>query len=120
MANRERYREYDYGPGLGFNAEASLLRKGSQLLSFAYRYQWITVKNGSIFNEGSELVPNGSDADHDLQAAALRFVIPVARRINLGADGLYFLRRSRYYAEEFRVDKRQRNPELRLYLAFNL
>jgi hypothetical protein len=120
VANRERFREYDYGPGLGFNGEASLLRKGSQLLSFAYRYQWIKVSNGSVFNEGNEFVSEGSDADHYLQAAALRLVIPVARRINLGADGLYFLRRSRYYAEEFRVDKRQRNPEVRLYLAFNL
>jgi len=120
VADRERYREYDYGPGLGFNGEASLLRKGNQLLTFSYRYQWISVSNGSIFNKGDERLPSGSDADHYLQAAGLRLVIPVTGKLNLGADGLYFLRRSRYYAPEVRADKRQRNPELRVYLAFNL
>lgn len=119
VANQERFREYDYGPGLGFNLEAALMRKGRQILSAAYRYQWIAVSNGSIFNEGSVLAPEGSDADHYLQALNLRLVLPIVRRVNLGADAAVFLRRSRYYSEELRSDKDQRNPEARIYLAWH-
>jgi hypothetical protein len=120
VANRERFREYDYGPGLGFNTEAALTRRGRTLLSLTYRYQWVNVSNGSIFNKGSEVAQEGSDADHYLQGGGLRLTLPVYRKVGLGADAFVFLRRSRYYAPEFRRDTRQRNPEARVYVSLAL
>ena len=37
VANRERFREYDYGPGLGFAAEAFYFRNGRPIVDFRYR-----------------------------------------------------------------------------------
>jgi hypothetical protein len=54
VANRERYREYDYGPGAGTGIEATLSRGPNRLLTLFYRFQWITVSNGSVFNKGTE------------------------------------------------------------------
>ena len=117
--NRERSREYDYGPGLGTGVEAHLSRGGHNLLSLFYRYQWISVTNGSLFNQTDETEKQGSDANHYLQAAGAKFFVPIFGRMGLGAEGQVLLRRSRY--SDLNVeDKNQRNPELRLYLAWDL
>jgi hypothetical protein len=120
VANRERFREYDYGPGLGTGLEVWLNRGRNRLLALTYRFQWINVKNGSIFNKDDERGLEGSDADHRLQALGARLFIPVfKRKVGLGADGLVVLRKSEYSAAIFR-DQDQRNPEVRVYLAFDL
>jgi hypothetical protein len=127
VANRERFREYDYGPGAGTGVEVSLNRGRNRLLTLTYRYQWISVRNGSLFNEGQEIeLPGGivtalgSDATHHLQAAGARLFIPlIKRKIGLGADGLVLLRNSHYTSPLLR-DQDQRNPEARVYLAFDL
>src|SRR5262249_52540034 len=50
VADRERLREYDYGPGLGVKARVVLAHGGRPLLEAGYRFQWINVSNGSIYN----------------------------------------------------------------------
>jgi uncharacterized protein DUF3943 len=120
VGDRERFREYDYGPGLGFGAEAVLTRKGIPLLTFAYRYHWIDVLNGSVFNpDANQGGLEGSGASHVLQAPGIRAFIPVFGKMGLGADALYFLRKSRYDLPVL-ADVDQRNPEARAYLALEL
>ena len=104
------------GPaGLGAGAQVNLVRKGHPLLSLAYRFQWISVSNGSVFSKGESSL--GSDANHYIQAAIARLVVPVYRFIGVGADGGVFLRKSRYSFPGFR-DIDQRNPQVRVFLAF--
>ena len=119
VGDRERFREYDYGPGLGFGGEAALTRNGIPILTFAYRYHWIDVLNGSVFNRDDGTGKEGSDATHVLQAPGIRLFIPLRRALGLGADALYFLRKSRYDLPVLE-DVDQRNPELRAYLALEL
>jgi hypothetical protein len=120
VANRERFREYDYGPGLGTGAEVTLNRGANRILTLAYRFQWIDVRNGSIFNKDDERGLEGSDATHYLQALVARLFIPVyKKKVGLGADALVLLRKS-YYSSPLLRDTDQRNPEARIYLAFDL
>jgi opacity protein-like surface antigen len=116
VPDRERLREYDYGPGLGLGAQANLTRSGHPLLSLAYRFQWINVRNGSIFSKGDSNL--GSDAEHYIQAAMARLVVPVYRSFGVGADGGVFLRKSRYSAPGFN-DIDQRNPQVRVFLTYS-
>ncbi len=121
VANPERLREYDYGPGLGTTARADLTLSGRPLLSALYRFAWINVKNGSVYNTGT----TGSDADHYIQGGGLRLVIPVHGNLGLGADAYVFLRDSDFALIETTTGARksqhitQRNPQVRVYLAFS-
>jgi hypothetical protein len=127
VANRERFREYDYGPGFGTGVEATLTRKGLPLLTFMYRFHYIDVSNGSIFNKdetlelpgGETVVLEGSDAQHYLHAPGFRLFVPIFGTLGLGADAFYFLRKS-YYDLPILRDTDQRNPEVRAYLAVEL
>jgi len=116
VEDRERLREYDYGSGLGASAQATLTRSGRPLLSLMYRYQWLSVSNGSVFSKGES--GKGSDADHYIQAAGARLVIPLWGRLGIGGDGYVFLRKSRYSFPGF-DDIDQRNPQARVFLAWN-
>jgi hypothetical protein len=121
VGNQERFREYDYGPGLGAAAQANLLVSGRPLLSALYRFAWISVSNGSVYNVGTV----GSDADHYLQGAGLRLVIPVKGRFGIGADGFVFLRNSYFSLRDSATGQyvaqhiTQRNPQLRVYLSLS-
>ena len=116
VANRERLREYDYGPGVGVDTQADLVVSAQTLLTFNYRFQWISVSNGSIYSKGVSSL--GSDANHYVQYGLARVFIPIFRKFGLGADGFVFLRKSRYSEPGFEnID--QRNPRLRVFLAFN-
>jgi hypothetical protein len=116
VPDQERLREYDYGPGLGASAQAALSRSGRPLLMLLYRFQWISVSNGSIYSKGES--SEGSDANHYIQAAGARLVIPIRGRFGFGADGFVFLRKSRFSFPGFR-DIDQRNPQARVFLAWN-
>jgi uncharacterized protein DUF3943 len=118
VANQERFREYDYGPGLGTGVEIALDRKQNRLVGLYYRLQWINVSNGSIYNKPSEEGSEGSGANHYLQALGGRIFIPVYKRLGLGTDAFVVLRKS-YYDAAFLEDKDQRNPEARVYLAWD-
>jgi hypothetical protein len=121
VADQERVREYDYGPGLGAMATATLSLNGRPLLSALYRFAWISVSNGSVYDRGTV----GSDADHYIQGGGLRLVVPIKGSVGLGADAYLFNRNSHYLAvdaadgSERRNDVSQRNPQVRVYLAFS-
>ena len=50
VAEQERIREYDYGPGVGGAVELYLQRKNLPLVTARYRYSYINVSNGSVYN----------------------------------------------------------------------
>ena len=113
VANQERFREYDYGTGAGFMAEAASFRKGQPLLSLAYRFQYIAVRNGSIWNPSE----TGSNADHFVQALFARANVPIRGPMSLGLDGGLFLRDSHYDIVQIQ-DISQRVPQARIYLSW--
>jgi hypothetical protein len=121
VPNQERLREYDYGPGLGAAAQASLWLSGRPLLTALYRFDWVSVTNGSVYDKGD--AAEGLDANHYIQAAGARLVIPVRGRFGIGADGCLFLRNSDFTFTDAvtgaeRVEHvRQHNPEVRVYLS---
>jgi hypothetical protein len=116
VADRERLREYDYGPGLGADTQADLVVKDQTLVTLNYRFQWINVSNGSVYSQGVSSL--GSNANHYVQYGLARIFIPAFRKFGLGADAGLFFRRSRYSDPAF-LDIDQRNPRLRIFLAFN-
>jgi hypothetical protein len=119
VPNRENLREYDYGPGLGTAASASLLLSGRPLLSALYRFDWVSVTNGSVYDKGQL----GLDANHYIQAAGVRLVIPVKGSFGIGGDAYLFLRDSDFTVTDSVTGRekiehvRQRNPQARLYVA---
>jgi hypothetical protein len=121
VANPERLREYDYGPGLGAAGRADLIVSGRPLLSALYRFAWISVTNGSVYNKGTL----GSDADHYIQGGGLRLVVPVRGSLGIGADAYLFLRNSYFSVTDSATGQqvaqhiKQRNPQLRVYVALN-
>ena len=122
VANRERFREYDYGPGLGFGAEAFYLRNGRPIVDLRYRYTYIDVSNGSIWNpdpEDNEGGLEGSSANHQVHRFKLRINVPITQNFSLGAEGIIFYRDSKYSLEELE-DVTQRNPEVRLFVTWDL
>jgi len=126
VADQERIREYDYGPGFGGAAELYLQRKNLPLVTARYRFSRINVSNGSIYNGTYEGYNVGLDSDHDVHQTNLKLEIPISRSLTVGADGSIFFRRSRYNVTvetpEFGPPRRQtitqRNPEARLFLAW--
>jgi hypothetical protein len=120
VANRERYREYDYGAGLGFGAEALLVREGRPILDVRYRYSYIDVKNGSLWNpdldDDGELY--GSNATHQVHRFRARLNVPLTRQIGVGTEWTLFYRDSKYSLEALQ-DRTQRNPEARLFLTWD-
>jgi hypothetical protein len=115
VPDRERLREYDYGPGIGANASVTLSISKRPVLSIFYRYQHLRVRNGSVFNNDRL---GGSDANHDIQAGGVRLAVPLFKGIGLGADAYVFLRDSEYSFVGFN-DIHQRNPQARVYLAWS-
>jgi uncharacterized protein DUF3943 len=119
VPNPEQLRTYDYGPGLGAAGYASLLLSGRPLLSALYRFDWVSVTNGSVYDKG--LV--GLDANHYIQAAGVRLVIPVKGPVGIGGDAYLFLRDSDFTFTDSVTGRekiehvRQRNPQARVYLA---
>jgi hypothetical protein len=116
VGDRERLREYDYGPGLGAGALATLSRDGRPLFVAGYRFQWIQVRNGSVYN--NDQLGISSDAHHYIQMAGARLLVPVWRNFGIGSDAYLFFRKSRFSLPLF-LDIDQRNPQLRVYLTLN-
>jgi hypothetical protein len=116
VGDRERLREYDYGPGLGAAAKATLSRGGRPLLQVGYRFQWINVSNGSVYN--NDRLGISTDAHHYIQLAGARLTLPIRGDFGVGVDGTVFFRKSRYSIPLFH-DIDQRNPQVRVYLTVN-
>ncbi len=94
VANQERIREYDYGPGAGASLELYLLRKNFPLLVARYRGNYIDVSNGSIYNNDTADI--GLDSSHGIQQVQLKLESRSSKRLAIGADGSVFFRRSHY------------------------
>jgi hypothetical protein len=122
VGDRERFREYDYGPGAGFSTELYLQRKNLAFLTGRYRYSYIDVSNGSTYS-GSNL---GLGANHNIQQAQLKLEVPVYRSLAVGVDGSLFFRRSHYDVDLSTLPNlppgrrtiTQRNPEVRVFLSW--
>jgi hypothetical protein len=118
---QERIREYDYGPGLGLGAEASLFASSRQLVLLRYYWNYIYVTNGSSYNKGTI----GGDGDHYVQYASARFAIPVKGALSVGADVVLFRRDSHFTVtnsatgDTVRQHVEQRNPQIKIYIAIN-
>jgi hypothetical protein len=110
VPDQERLREYDFGPGAGAALAASAMVSGRPLANLYYRVHWIYTTNGSTVN--------GSDAQHIVQLAGIRALLPVRGNFGLGLDAFVFLRNSYYTFEDFE-DITQRNPQIRIYGAWN-
>ncbi len=125
VANQERIREYDYGPGAGAAVELYLMRHYRPLLLGRYRYSHIGVSNGSIYNKGTAA---GLDSDHSIQQLQFKLEVPITQSLAAGVDTLLFFRRSHYdftgsdlpplVGEPGRRTITQRNPEVRLFVAW--
>ncbi len=127
VANQERIREYDYGPGAGASLELYLLRKGFPLLTAKYRGNYINVSNGSVYN--NDTAELGLESSHGIQQLQLKLEVPIFKRLAIGADGSVFFRRSHFDFDgsgvpaEIGTGRRtitQRNPEARVFLTWNL
>jgi len=125
VANQERFREYDYGPGAGVAVELYLMRKNRPLLTARYRGSYIDVSNGSVYNNDAKEL--GLDSTHGIQQTQLKLEVPVTGSLAIGADASLFFRRSHYDFEgsgippeigEGRRTVTQRNPEARVFLSW--
>ncbi len=61
----------------------------------------------------------GSSATHQVHRLRLRLLVPVGDTLGIGADAAVFYRDSRYELPELE-DTTQRNPQLRLFLTWDL
>jgi hypothetical protein len=93
VADQERFREYDYGPGAGARVDLNVGYHGEPLLTAGYRLHFIYVKNGSIY-QGDEA---GLNARHWLHGVNLRLDSPTIHRgWGIGAEYKSFTRESHY------------------------
>jgi hypothetical protein len=130
VADQERLREYDYGPGGGANAWAFLSYRGKPMLSARYQLRFLYVTNGSLYHGGDPDVGDliGLDATHWLHGFDVRFDSPTVKNIGLGAQYTSFTRES-HYKITFPDDPslaglsitqliKQTNPELKVFLSY--
>jgi hypothetical protein len=124
VADPERLREYDYGPGGGANASIWVTWKGFPVLNVLYRLHYVRTVNGSIYHQ-DDLI--GLDSHHWLHGVDARIDVPIASSWGIGARYSTFARRSHYDLElpqELPPEARlsvlvdQNSPELRLYLSY--
>ena len=95
VANQERFREYDYGPGAGARFDFKMSHNDWPILTAEYRLHFIYVKNGSIY-EGDDA---GLSARHWLHGVTVRLDSPpVHRGWGVGAEYKSFTRESHYKA----------------------
>jgi len=107
---RERLREYDFGTGVGGRLGGTVFLDGRRLFDAAYRVTWLNTLNGSN--------ANGEDANHVIQSATVRTLIPVSGAWGVGVDGSVFLRNSYFSQVDFEKIS-SRTPELRVYATWH-
>jgi hypothetical protein len=95
-------RTYDFGPGGGLVAAASLQAGGTPVLSA--RWHWAYVHSVS-----------GSPADHYTQSASVEAVLPVTKAVGMGAYAGWYRRHSAYAGHPGETAS---FPELRLFLTW--
>jgi hypothetical protein len=123
VANQERFREYDYGPGAGGRFDVNLRYHGEPLLNAGYRIHYVHVSNGSIY-QGDQA---GLNARHWLHGVNVRLDSPaVYNGWGAGAEYKSFTRESHYKAyldayPGWSVTQlvKGTTPEFLLYVHFN-
>lgn len=97
-----RERTYDFGPGGGVNAAASLVVSGSNVLSVRWRFAYIH----SI---------SGSTADHRTNFGSIEAALPIGKSFGIGAYAGFYRQHSLYGNG---VGATLTYPELRGYLTW--
>jgi len=124
VADPERLREYDYGPGAGGVAQAVLTYRQRPLLSVDYRLHYIATVNGSIYHKDGE---PGLDSHHWLHGIDAHLELPIAHDLGLGLRYSTFNRESHYDVSvpgqlpagaTLSQLIEQSNPELRIYVSY--
>jgi len=95
-------RTYDFGPGVGIEAAASLRKRTFPLLTA----RW----HGALVHSVS-----GSPADHYTQLPSLEAGIPLGRRLGIGAYAGWYVRRSSYAGAPREAAS---YPDYRVYLTW--
>jgi hypothetical protein len=95
-------RTYDYGPGTTFAGSALFTRNGLQFASISYQGYQIYVVDGIRSN-------------HVLQRFRLDLLVPVYRRLAVGATGEFFYRKT-YFPDG--AETRDKFPQVRFYVAW--
>jgi len=80
-----------------------------------------TGRVASIWNpdEDDEGELQGSNANHQVHRFRLKVNVPITRNFALGAEGIIFYPDSKYSLEELE-DLTRRNPEVRLFVTWDL
>ncbi len=97
-----RPRDYDFGPGGGVNASATLQVSGTNVLSARWRYSYLHSVSGST-------------ANHSVTSVSIEGLLPLGRSLGIGAYAGWYRQRSDYSGGNEAV---LRYPEFRLYLAW--
>ena len=123
VANQERFREYDYGPGAGGRADVNLKYNGQPFFNAGYKIHYVHVTNGSIYS-GDEV---GLSARHWLHGINVRRESP--RTFNgwgAGTEYKSFTRESHYKAFSDQNNNlsitqliKGTTPEFLLYVHYN-
>ncbi len=128
VADPERLREYDYGPGGGGRAVVELRWNEKPFVTALYNLHFLYVTNGSVWSgidqdSGEEL---GLNATHWLHGFDVRVDSPTYKSIGIGAEFTTFTRESHYKITVPTVDPdlsvgvlvKQTNPELKIYFSY--
>lgn len=98
-----RARTYDFGPGGGFNAAATLQVTGRSLLSVRYRFAYVHSVSGSA-------------ADHLTNFVSLETGLPITKSFGIGGYAGLYRQRSRYLNGDGAL---LTFPEFRAYLTWH-
>ncbi|HEY2806830.1 MAG TPA: DUF3943 domain-containing protein [Gemmatimonadales bacterium] len=97
-----RERDYDFGPGAGLNASASLLVSGATVLSARWRFAYLHSVSGS-------------PADYRISHASIEGLLPIGHALGIGAYAGWYRQLSDYGPGKGLTYS---YPELRFYLAW--
>ncbi|MGD8277663.1 MAG: hypothetical protein PVH00_06535, partial [Gemmatimonadota bacterium] len=95
-------RTYDFGPGLGFRAEASFERRGITYATLYGRTEYVHSVSGA-------------SADHNVHFGGIEVTVPVAYHLGVGLHSGYYRRLSRY---PDRPQETREFPEVRLFVVW--
>jgi Domain of unknown function (DUF3943) len=98
-----RARTYDFGPGAGVNAAASLQHSGHSLLAVRYRFAYVHSVSGSA-------------ADHRTNHLSLETSLPIGRSFGIGGYAGWYRQRSVYLNGDGAL---LNVPEFRAYITWH-
>lgn len=95
-------REYDYGPGLGFQFQAVVAHQGRDILTLGHESHYVHSVNGN-------------EVESFVNFTQVKFVVPVKSFFGAGFEYLLFHSRRDY---AYYPDVDQRSPELRVFVSW--